>query len=79
MKAYGEGIYIYIHISLTSTLLGGEWSSSRLGRFTPRSHWIGRYVSREAGLDDVEKRRILTLPEPELRPLCRAVSKQSLY
>jgi hypothetical protein len=34
MKAYG-GVDVYIHIFLTLALLGGEWSASRLGRFTP--------------------------------------------
>jgi hypothetical protein len=27
---------VQIHIFLTSALLGGEWSTSRPGRFTPR-------------------------------------------
>jgi hypothetical protein len=35
MKAYG-GVDVYIHIFLTSALAGGEWSTSRPGRFTPR-------------------------------------------
>jgi hypothetical protein len=35
MKAYG-GVDAYIHIFLTSALVGGEWSASRPGRFTPR-------------------------------------------
>jgi hypothetical protein len=34
MKAYG-GVYVYIHIFLTSALGGGEWSALRPGRFTP--------------------------------------------
>jgi hypothetical protein len=34
MKAYG-GVDVYIHISLISALVGGEWSVSRLGHFTP--------------------------------------------
>jgi hypothetical protein len=34
MKAYG-GVDVYIHIFLTSALVGGEWSTSRPGRFTP--------------------------------------------
>jgi hypothetical protein len=34
MKAYG-GVDVYIHISLTSALVGGKWSASRPGRFTP--------------------------------------------
>jgi hypothetical protein len=34
MKTY-KGVDVYIHIFLTSALIGGEWSDSRLGRFTP--------------------------------------------
>jgi hypothetical protein len=34
MKAYGGGD-VYIHAILTSVLVGGEWSASRLGCFTP--------------------------------------------
>jgi hypothetical protein len=33
MKAYG-GVDVYIHVFLTSALVGGEWSASRHGRFT---------------------------------------------
>jgi hypothetical protein len=32
-----------------------------------------------AGLDDVEKRKFLTLPGLELRPLSRPAHSQSLY
>jgi hypothetical protein len=49
----GEWIYRSI-IFLTLPLVGGEWSASRPGRFTPGTHWIG--------LDDVEKRKFFTLP-----------------
>jgi hypothetical protein len=43
--------------SLTSGLDGGEWSASRLGRFTPRerapgTHWIGGWVGPRADLSD---------------------------
>jgi hypothetical protein len=34
MKVYG-GVDVYIHIFLTSALVGGEWSVTRPGRFTP--------------------------------------------
>jgi hypothetical protein len=34
MKAYG-GMDIEIHIFLSSALAGGQWSDSRLFRFTP--------------------------------------------
>jgi hypothetical protein len=70
MKAYGG-----VDVFLTSALVGGEWSVTRPGRFTlgeraPGMHWIGGWVGPRAGLDDVEKRKFLTLPGPELRPLC---------
>jgi hypothetical protein len=68
MKAYG-GVDVYIHVFLTSALVG-EWSASRADRFTPGergpgTHWIG-WVGPRTGLDDVEKRKILTLPGLEL-------------
>jgi hypothetical protein len=49
--------------SLTSELDGGEWSDSRLGRFTPTervpgTHWIGGWVGPRAVLDAVVKRKI---------------------
>jgi hypothetical protein len=34
MKACGE-VNVYVQIFLTLALVGGEWSASRLGRFTP--------------------------------------------
>jgi hypothetical protein len=34
MKTYG-GVDVEIHIFLTPALVGGEWSASRPGRFTP--------------------------------------------
>jgi hypothetical protein len=73
-----------MHIFLTSALAGGEWSASRLGRInpgerTPSTHWIGSLVDPRAGLDDVEKRKIFTLPGLELRPRGRPARSQSLY
>jgi hypothetical protein len=70
--------------SLTSALVGGEWSASRPYRFTPGesatgTHWIGGWVDPRAGLDDVEKIKFLTLPGLELRPLDRPARSQSLY
>jgi hypothetical protein len=66
------------------TLVGGEWSASRPGRFTPGeivpgTLWIGSWVGPRAGLDDVEKRKSLTLPRLELRPLGRPARSRSLY
>jgi hypothetical protein len=85
MKAYG-GVNAYIHIFLTSELAGGEWSALRSYRFTPPppgerapgTHWIGDWVCPRAGLDGVEKRKCLTLPGLELRPLGRPARSQSL-
>jgi hypothetical protein len=42
---------------------GGEWSTSRLDRFTtkekaPGTHWIGGWVSPRFGLDTVENIKI---------------------
>jgi hypothetical protein len=60
--------------------VGGQWLTSRPGRFTsgeraPGTHWIGGWVDLRAGLDDLEKRKFLTLPGLELRPLgCAARS-----
>jgi hypothetical protein len=82
MKAYG-GVDVYIHI-LTSALLGGEWSTSGPGRFSPGKralgiYWIGGWVGPRAGLEDIEKRKFLTLPELERRPLGHPARSQSLY
>jgi hypothetical protein len=68
----------------TSALAGGEWSVSRPGRFTsgeraPGANWIGGWVDPRAGLDDVEKRKFLTLPGLELLPFGRPARSQSLY
>jgi hypothetical protein len=57
MKTYGE-VDVYIHVFLTSALVGGEWSASRTGRFTPGTHWIGDWVGFRTGLDNVENRDI---------------------
>jgi hypothetical protein len=42
---------------MTSALVGGEWSASRLCRFTsgegaPGTHWKGSWVDPRAGLDE---------------------------
>jgi hypothetical protein len=65
MKAYGR-VNVYIHIFLTSALAGDEWSPSGTGLFSPGTHWIAGWVGPRAGLDDVEKRKFLTLPGLEL-------------
>jgi hypothetical protein len=83
MKAY-EGVDVWSHIFLTSSLVGGEWSASRPGYFTygeraPGTHWIGVWVGPRFGLEDVEMRKFLTLPGLELRTLCHPALSQSLY
>jgi hypothetical protein len=65
VKAYGR-VDVYIHVFLTSAVVGGEWSASRPGSFTPGdrapgTHWIGAWVGARTGLDAVEKRRFVTL------------------
>jgi len=54
---------VEFHIFLTSALDGGEWSTSRPGRFIPRetafcTDWIGDCVGPRVGLDTVVKRKI---------------------
>jgi hypothetical protein len=41
------------------------------GKEPPVTHWIGGWVDPRASLDDVEKRKFLTLPGLELGPLGR--------
>jgi hypothetical protein len=76
MKAYGI-VDVWIHIFLTWTLVGDDWWASRHGIFIPEerapcTHGIGGLVDPRAGLDDVEKRKFLTLPGLELQPLGRS-------
>jgi hypothetical protein len=49
------------------------------GGKSPSTLWIGGWVDPRAGLDDVEKRKFLTLPELELRPFGRPARSQVLY
>jgi hypothetical protein len=63
-------------VFLTSTLVGSEWLASRPDRFTPSTHWVGRWVDPRAG---VEKQTFLTLTGLELRPLDRLSRRQSLF
>jgi hypothetical protein len=45
----------------------------------PGTHFIGGWVDPTAGLDDMEKRKILTLSGLELPPPARPARSQSLY
>jgi hypothetical protein len=83
MKVYG-GVDVYIHIFLTSALVGGELSVSRPGRFTPRegapgTHRTADCVDRRVGLGVMERWKFLPLQGLELRPLGRQACSQSLY
>jgi hypothetical protein len=69
---------------LTSALVGGGWSASLPGRFTPRerapdNHSIGDRVGYGTGLDDLERRKILSLIGLELLPLSNPACSKSLY
>jgi hypothetical protein len=64
---------------LTSALDGGERSSSRSSRLipgerVPDTHLIGVLVGPRSGVDTVEYRKILPLPEMEPRPSNRSSS-----
>jgi hypothetical protein len=77
-------MYRSIFHFLNSALTGTEWSASRPGRFNPgeTAHGtksIGDWVDPRVGLDDVEKRKFLTLPGLELRNLGRPARSQSIY
>jgi hypothetical protein len=56
MKAYG-GTDVQIHVSLTSALVGAEYSASRPSRFTTPGGWMGP----TAGPDERGKEKI---PDP---------------
>jgi hypothetical protein len=71
MREYG-GVDVQIRIFLTSTLVGGEWSASRPSHFTPGerapgTHLVGGWVGLRTDLDDVEKRKFLTLSSQFVR------------
>jgi hypothetical protein len=83
MKTYG-GVDILIHIFLTSALVGGKWSASHPGCFTPGkeppdTHCVGGWVDPKAGLENMEKCKFLTVPGLELRPFSCPAYSQSLY
>jgi hypothetical protein len=82
MKTYG-GVDVEIHVFLSLALVGGEWSASRPGRFTPGerapgTYWIGGWVGPRAALDVAEKREFFTLLGLKLRPLGHPARSQSL-
>jgi hypothetical protein len=69
---------------MTSALIGGEWWTSRPGRFTPGERVLGTHCIRgcmdlRAGLGYIEKWKFLPPPGLELRFLGRPARSQSLY
>jgi hypothetical protein len=65
METYG-GVDLENHVFLNSALVGGEWSASYPGHFTPEEsspgiRWIGGWVGPGTSLDYAEKRKFLTL------------------
>jgi hypothetical protein len=80
MKAYG-GVDVWNQVFLTSALVGGQGSTSRLGRYTPRGRRPMYSLDRRlcdlgTGLDDVERRKILLLSELELRIFGRSYRRR---
>jgi hypothetical protein len=74
MKAYG-GVEVWIYILLTSAIVGGERSASTLLPHTPPQKRLRYPLYRRvggggsrAGLDNVEKRKFLTLAGFEFQP-----------
>jgi hypothetical protein len=75
---------VWIHVFLTLALVGGEWSASRPGRFTPGerapgTRWIAGWQGPRAGLDDMKKRNCFAMLGLELCPFGRPPRSQSLY
>jgi hypothetical protein len=60
----------------TKQIRQDEWSASRPGHFTPGERVLDIDWGPRVGLDDVERRKILPLPRPELRPLGRPAHSQ---
>jgi hypothetical protein len=50
-----------------------------LGERAFGTNWIGGWVGPRTGLDDVDRRKPLSLPGLELQPLGRPARSQSLY
>jgi hypothetical protein len=65
---------VLIYVFLISALVGGKCSASCPGSFTTTervtgTHWTWSWVGPTASLEDVEKRKFLTLPRLKLWPV----------
>jgi hypothetical protein len=82
MKMY-VGVDVLILVILILALIGGVFSLTLRplypGERIPGTYWIGGWVGPRAGLDDVEKRKFLTLSGLELLPFGCPARSQSLY
>jgi hypothetical protein len=72
------------HLFLTSALVGGQWSASHPGHFTPGervpgTHWTKGWVDLRTGLHNVERRKKLPLPGLELRHLGLRARSHTIY
>jgi hypothetical protein len=78
------GTDIKISIFFTMTPVGCEWSASCSGYFTPYEispamNWLWGWLGQSFSLDNVEKRKYLTLTILELQTLFPPSRSQSLY
>jgi hypothetical protein len=80
MKTY-DGVDLLILVLFPLALVEDKWSLSRPDRFnpgerSPGTHWIEGWVDPRNGPDIMKKRKFLTLPGLELRPLGSPVRSQ---
>jgi hypothetical protein len=62
-----------------STFIASKAVVKSSGERDRGTHWIVGWVNPRADLENVEKRKFLTLPGLELQPLGRPAHSQSLY
>jgi hypothetical protein len=80
MKAYG-GVYPRFLDLGTSWTLSGQLHALAVLFLEGQTstHWTGGWVGARTCLDDVVRKKFLTLPELELRLPCLPARSQSLY